>query len=201
VIEAGSSVALKEWAAIEDALASGRLSVLVRKGGIYEKRGGFEVEHRGFWIFPTGWHQNEHELAPAFRSHLGETPRFAPGTIPLRVWCAVEEAWCVDDLSALQRMGDLQPFTDDTLKSRFEYRGRPYLHVVLVRAHVLPEPRAIPNTAAYDGCVSWVALESPVCAEGARPVLSDDDFAALRREVLARLGDAASSPVLRRDGE
>jgi hypothetical protein len=200
-METGSAVALKEWAAIEDALASGRLSVLVRKGGIYEKCGGFEVEHRGFWIFPTGWHQNEHELAPAFRGHLGETPRFAPGTIPLRVWCTVEEAWRVEDLDALQRLGDIQPFTDNTLKSRFEYRGRPYLHVVLVRAYVLTEPHPIPNTAAYDGCVSWVALESPVSAEAARPVRSDDDFAAIRREVQARLGDAASSPVLRRDNE
>jgi len=199
-METGNDVALKEWAAIEDALASGRPSVLVRKGGIYEKRGGFEVEHRGFWIFPTGWHQNEHELAPAFRGHLGETPRFAPDTIPLRVWCAVEEAWRVEDLDALQRLGDLQPFAPDTLKSRFEYRGRPYLHVVLVRAHVLPEPRAIPNTAAYDGCVSWVKLETAISAEKARPVLPDDGFAAVRRDVLARLGDAITSPIVR-DGE
>ncbi|HEX8904347.1 MAG TPA: DUF1802 family protein [Longimicrobiaceae bacterium] len=188
-----SDVALKEWAAIEDALASGRVSVLVRKGGIYEKRGGFEVEHRGFWIFPTGWHQNEHELAPAFRGHLGETPRFAPDTIPLRVWCAVEAAWRVEDLAALQRLGELQPFTADTLKSRFEYRGRPYLHVVLVRAHVLGEPRSIPNTAGYDGCVSWVLLDHPVSAAGARPALSGDDFAAIRGEVLARLGDAVAA--------
>ena len=189
-METRSDVALKEWAAIEDALASGRVSVLVRKGGIYEKRGGFEVEHRGFWIFPTGWHQNEHELAPAFRGHLGETPRFSPDTLPLRVWCAVEEAWRVEDLAALQRLGELQPFTADTLASRFEYRGKPYLHVILVRAHVLPEPRIIPHTAAYEGCVSWVQLDEPVSAEDASPALSDDDFAAVRREVLARLGDA-----------
>ncbi|HSU12870.1 DUF1802 family protein [Longimicrobium sp.] len=194
-------VALKEWAAIEDALASGRLSVLVRKGGIHEKRGGFEVEHRGFWIFPTGWHQNEHELSPAFRGHLGDTPRFAPDTIPLRVWCAVEDAWRVEDLDALKRLADLQPFTDETLESRFEYRGKPYLHVVLVRAHVLAEPRAIPNTAAYEGCVSWLKLDEPVSAAPAFPALPDAPFAALRREVLARLGDAAASPIPRRDGE
>ena len=35
--------ALKEWAAVEHALAEGRITLLVRKGGIYEKRGGFEV--------------------------------------------------------------------------------------------------------------------------------------------------------------
>lgn len=128
-----NDVALKEWAAIEDALAGGRLSVLVRKGGIHEKRGDFEVEHRAFWIFPTGWHQNEHELSPAFRAHLGDTPRFAPGEIPLRLHCVVEDALRVESLAALERLGELQPFTAETLRARFEYRGRPYLHVLIVR--------------------------------------------------------------------
>jgi hypothetical protein len=184
----GDDVALKEWAAIEDALAGGRLSVLVRKGGIYEKRGGFEVENRAFWIFPTGWHQNEPELSPAFRAHLGETPRFAPNEIPLRVHCVVEDALRVENLDALLRLGDLQPFSADTLRSRFEYRGRPYLHVLIVRAHVLEEPRVIATTAGYEGCVSWVRLDAPVPADDARPVIDDAEFATLRAAVLDRLG-------------
>lgn len=194
-MENESAVALKEWAAIEDALAGGRLSVLVRKGGIYEKRGGFEVEHRGFWIFPTGWHQNEHELLPAFRGHLGDTPRFPAGQVALRVFCTVEASWRVEDLAALQRLGDLQPFSPETLKARFEYRGKPYLHVILVRAHATPEPRVVPNTAAYEGCVSWVQLESPLETAGAPPVVDPDAFADLRRELLARLGDAVGTTV------
>jgi len=187
-VRAENDVALKEWAAIEDALAGGRLSVLVRKGGIYEKRGGFEVENREFWIFPTGWHQNESELSAAFREHLGDTPRFAPGEIPLRVHCVVEDALKVESLDALLRLGDLQPFSADTLRSRFEYRGRPWLHVLIVRAHVLSEPRVIANTAAYEGCVSWVRLDAPVPTTGARPALDDAKFARIRAEVLARLG-------------
>jgi hypothetical protein len=185
-----SRVALKEWAAIEDALAHGRLTVLVRKGGIYEKRGDFQVEHRGFWIFPTGWHQNESELSPAFLEHLGDTPRFAPDRVPLRVRCVVEDALRVESLDALERLGDAQPFTAETLRSRFAYRGKPYLHVLVVRAHVLPAPRVVPNTAAYEGCVSWVALEEEVSAEGTVPAMTDDAFAAARHEVLRRLGTA-----------
>ena len=181
-------VALKEWAAIEDALANGRLTVLVRKGGIYEKRGDFQVEHRDFWIFPTGWHQNESELSPVFREHLGDTPRFAPGQVPLRVRCAVEDALRVESLEALERLGDEQPFAVETLRSRFAYRGKPYLHVLVVRAHVLAAPRVVPNTAAYEGCVSWVELEEDVSAEGAVPAMTDEAFAAARGEVLRRLG-------------
>lgn len=195
-METVSAVALKEWAAIEDALAGGRLSVLVRKGGIYEKRGGFEVEHRGFWIFPTGWHQNEHELSPAFRGHLGDTPRFPADHIALRVFCTVEHAWRVEDLAALERLGELQPFSPETLKARFEYRGKPYLHVILVRAHVLPEPRLVANTAAYEGCISWVQLDAALPAANATPALDDAAFDALRREVMARLGQTAPLPEM-----
>lgn len=195
MMEHESAISLKEWAAIEDALAGGRLSVLVRKGGIHEKRGGFEVEHRGFWIFPTGWHQNEHELLPLFRGHLGDTPRFPENQIALRVFCTVEDSWRVEDLDALQRLGDLQPLSDETLKSRFEYRGKPYLHVILVRAHVLPAPRIVPNTAAYEGCISWVTLDQPLETSAATPALDAAAFAALRAEVLARLGDAVTPPV------
>jgi hypothetical protein len=189
-VRAETDVALKEWAAIEDALAGGRLSTLVRKGGIQEKRGGFEVENREFWIFPTGWHQNEHELSPAFRAHLGETPRFAPGEIPLRVHCVVEDALRVESLDALQRLGDLQPFSADTLRSRFEYRGKPWLHVLIVRAYLLAEPHVIPNTASYEGCVSWVHLDAPIPTEGAVPVLDDDSFRQLCATVRERLGSA-----------
>jgi hypothetical protein len=186
-VRAENDVALKEWAAIEDALAGGRLSVLVRKGGIYEKRGDFEVENRAFWIFPTGWHQNEHELSPAFRAHLGDTPRFPPGEIPLRVHCVVEDAIRVESLEALQRLGDLQPFSADTLRSRFEYRGKHYLHVLVVRAHVLPQPRIIPNTAGYDGCVSWVRLDAPTSTDSAVPAVDAAEFARIRSAVLDRL--------------
>jgi hypothetical protein len=98
----------------------------------------------------------------------------------------------VEDLAALERLGDLQPFSPETLKSRFEYRGKPYLHVILVRAHALPEPLIIPNTPAYEGCVSWVTLDTPVTTAAAAPVLDDDAFARIRREVETLLRSAAS---------
>lgn len=182
--------ALKEWAAIEDALAQGRLAVLVRKGGIAERRGDFEVEHRGFWLFPTGWHQNEHELTDAVRGHLGDTPRFPPGEVPLRVFAEVVDAHRVEDLDAALRLEGLHALAQATVRDRFHYRGRPYLHVIVVRARVLPAPHAIRNTPAYDGCVSWVRLDAPVSPADAVPALSDDALEAIRAEVRARLGKA-----------
>lgn len=190
-METESRSALKEWAAVEDALAAGRLTALVRKGGIYEKRGGFEVEHRAFWIYPTGWHQNERELRPEVLEHLGDTPRWAPGDIPFRLYCVVEDALRVENLAALERLGALQPFTGETLRARFEYRGKPYLHVLIVRAHRLTAPHVVANTPAYEGCVSWVELDDALPTAGARPVLSDAEFQQARGEILSRLGTDA----------
>jgi len=188
-MEAENRSALKEWAAVEDALAMGHLTVLVRKGGIHEKRGDFQVEHREFWIYPTGWHQNESELRREIVEHLGDVPRFAPEEIPFRLYCVVEDALRVESVDALLRLGEVQPLTDDTLRSRFEYRGKPYLHVLIVRAFRLPHPVVVHNTPAYEGCVSWVELDHALRTRDAQPVMMDAQFARARREVLERLGE------------
>ena len=65
--------ALKEWDAQAQALTTGQTAVIVRKGGIMETHGGFEVAHRGFWLYPTFLHQNPAELRPAFLPLLRST--------------------------------------------------------------------------------------------------------------------------------
>ena len=49
--------AFKEWAVICEALGSGRQSIILRKGGIHEGRGGFEFSHQEFALFPTRFHE------------------------------------------------------------------------------------------------------------------------------------------------
>src|SRR5271154_4893658 len=63
------AVALKEWATVCRALESGRQILLLRKGGIYEAAGEFELEHRRFLLFPTFLHQNLAMLKPV--EHTG----------------------------------------------------------------------------------------------------------------------------------
>ena len=59
-----NTVAFKEWAAVCDALAAGRKTIILRKGGIHEGRDGFRVAHREFWLFPTHFHQSSDSLIP-----------------------------------------------------------------------------------------------------------------------------------------
>src|SRR4051812_17437412 len=63
---------LKEWATVCHALEAGRQVVLLRKGGIYESAGEFEVENREFLLFPTFLHQNLRMLKP--EAHAGFEP-------------------------------------------------------------------------------------------------------------------------------
>ncbi len=183
--------ALKEWAAIEQALATGQVSLLLRKGGIWEKREGFEVEHREFWIFPTLYHQNPDELAPHLHWLLEAARALHPGLNQVRIslYVTVEDALRVESPEALQRLEGLHPLAQPTVEARFAYRNRPYLHALLVRAYRTPEPYLLPNTLGYEGCISWVELDEALATHGALPVLADAEFAARRAEILDRLGE------------
>ncbi|AIH85796.1 hypothetical protein IU15_12865, partial [Mycobacterium tuberculosis] len=61
--------ALKEWSAAVHALLDGRQTVLLRKGGIGEKR--FEVAAHEFLLFPTVAHSHAERVRPEHRDLLG----------------------------------------------------------------------------------------------------------------------------------
>src|SRR5262249_58265871 len=60
--------ALKEWGAAVHALLEGRQLVLLRKGGIGEKR--FELAAREFLLFPTVAHSHAQRVRPEHRDLL-----------------------------------------------------------------------------------------------------------------------------------
>lgn len=178
--------ALKEWDAQVSALLDGRHALLVRKGGIVEPRGGFEVEHREFLLYPTFLHQNAGELRPEHADLLRDDP--SPGRVRLGALATVERVWKVEDERLARALEPHQALTADALSRRFAYRARPWVHALLLRVRALPEPAVLPETPAYAGCVSWVPLEEPVSVAGATPVLDDAAVAAVRRELEALLG-------------
>jgi len=186
-----SRQALKEWAAIEQLLGAGELSLLLRKGGLWERRDGFEMEHRHFWLFPTLYHQNDHELRPqlAWALEAAEAAHPGPELVRLEHFAVVTDAFRVDDLPTLRAIAPGQALTEDTVESRFHYRNRPYLHALLLRVYRLPDPRIIANTMDYEGCISWVTLDDPLETVAAQPVLTNEQFSAIRSELLSHLAD------------
>jgi len=166
--------ALKEWAVICDALAAGRQAILFRKGGIHEGPDGFRPEHSGFWLFPTGFHQSVDGVRPEFRvaaAGILQQPR-EPGLIPLQFFSTIRSVHWIEEESHLAK---LQPFhvqTEEALARRFHYR-RPGVFVLVVETRQLPEPVIVPNDPRYDGCHSWVMLNSPQPVDRLLPVRED----------------------------
>ena len=98
--------ALKEWAVICRALAEGKQSLLLRKGGIAEPGGDFAVEHTRFWLMPTYTHQQRAGIADTALPLLeaAEADRPAAGVLRLTHWAEVTGMYQVRELgTALER--------------------------------------------------------------------------------------------------
>lgn len=181
-----NSIAFKEWAVVCAALADGRQSLIVRKGGIQEGPRGFEVEHREFWLFPTYLHENPDAIVDEDRPLLdrAQAERPAADEVHLGLYAVVEDVVLVTDESLLPRLTGLHIWSHRTLSDRFHYR-RPGLFVLTVRMFRLPRPIVIPNSPHFDGCRTWVDLPSdpPLPTDGLFPVLSDAEFDRQRERV------------------
>ena len=190
----GTSAALKEWAIVCRALADGRQTLLIRKGGILEVKDGFEVTHRRFWLFPTYVHQKATDLIPAVHGEFQklQSALSSPGGIPLQLYATVTDAVQVTELECLRRLEGQHILSWDCISSRFHYRNRPGVHVLILRVHRRLEPVLLENKPWYDGCVSWVDLDRSVSPEGCVPILSDADFDARRTDIRTRLGYAGT---------
>lgn len=170
-------IAFKEWAAVCAALADGRQTLLVRKGGIQEEAGRFRPDYDAFWLYPTRFHQSADELRPAAHELLDTLPDRQPpaGQIAFREFCRVAEIRYLDRADQLADLEDLQILAPETLRQRFDYRT-PGLYVLLVRVFRQEPPQIVPETPACAGCRTWVELDEELPLDAVQPVLTDDDF-------------------------
>lgn len=168
---------LQEWAVVCRALAEGRLTLTVRKGGIHERGGGlFALEQQRFALMPTHLHQDASRVLPAFAGDYFAAAQHdpAPGSIAIACWAEAVHIWKGTELERVQELGEELLWSRDELARRFAYRDQPWLYVVALRIHRLPQPFVIPDHPAYAGCRSWIPLKAPVPLAGSQPVLADD---------------------------
>lgn len=185
------AIALKEWAVVCDLLSSGRLAILLRKGGI-EERGGpgaFELEHPRFALYPSFEHQKPAMIKPAFHD-LMRVQR-EPEHVTLSTIGEAARIWQVPSREAFDRLDDLHPWTAEQIDMRFNYRPHNPLYLLAVRCYRLANPRTIENRVEYTGCKSWVTLaaEDAVDDAGATAVMDDLAFCDLVDRI-----DAAFNP-------
>ncbi len=180
-------VALKEWAVVCDALDSGRQIILLRKGGIQEAAGGFELEHPQFLLFPTYLHQNAQMLKPGAAAGV-EPQTQEPSTITIAQAGEVTDIVRLHSRAQMRAIDAEHVWADPLIDMRFNYRPWNPLYLLLVRAYRLSQSFVTPNTPAYAGCKSWVPLERVIPCDGSEAVLDDTRYAARRNGILTAVG-------------
>jgi hypothetical protein len=168
-------LACKEWASVCAALASGRQSLLLRKGGIAEPTGDFQVQAKWFWLYPTYVHQQQNQLRETQWLETGEMFKPHEKKILFFHLAEVVETFQLTKFDILEKLEPFHVLSKDCVSSRFAYRT-PGLTVMLVKIHKVVTPVEIDETPFYLGCKSWVNLVDPLAVSATSPVLYPEDF-------------------------
>lgn len=178
-----SPIGFKEWQVVCEALASGRQSIILRKGGIHEGRQGFSFAHESFFLFPTRFHALEDQVREGSVKVL---PEWQVGE-EIRVTHHATALWAIT-LTDWKEVASLEPlhiYSEATVRDRFDWQGKGMasgsIHVALVRVTELAQPWVFPYEKSFGGCRSWINLPTPPpdWEQSARPVLSDEAFSTL----------------------
>lgn len=179
-------VGLKEWAVVCRALASGRQMVLLRKGGIYESAGEFEVEHRQFLLFPAFEHQKAKMLKEEARGDV-QAVTAEPTEVTIDSAGVISDVIPVVSRKQIDAIDAEHIWAPPLIDMRFDYRPENPLYLLLVRTYRLRQSVTIANTPAYAGCKSWVPLDHPIATGDAMPVIDDVKYEHRRKTILDKI--------------
>jgi len=181
-----SKIAFKEWAVVVNALAQGKQSIILRKGGIQEKNNEFKAEHEEFFLFPTYEHQERADLKPVFHSDLDWIIRnhAEENTVPIRYYAHAEKIFRISDKDLLPKISPFHIWSDNEIEKRFNYGKEEGICLILVRVFELLFPHVVSVSPKYAGCKSWVELEKPLAVRDPIPRISDLSFEAIQDQII-----------------
>ena len=162
-----TTLALKEWGAVVHALLDGRQTVLLRKGGIREKR--FDVASDHFVLFPTVAHAHAERVRPGHDDVLTAGAADVDedgGRFTVRAGVELVDVIATDDADAVAALHDLHIWRPEHIAERLAFRPKHQLQVLVVNAVALDTPVTLERTPEYGGCSSWVDLPLAWAGEG-----------------------------------
>ena len=169
--------AFKEWAVVCRALALGRQTLILRKGGIAEGPGGFEVTDRQFFLFPTYLHQAAESVIPEWREALEACATDpTPGRVVISHYCVVASWLKMTSLDKLRALEGLHIWSDEIVAERFHRWSQESVVAMMVRVYALRRPVVLDCMKEYAGCKSWITLAEQISLAEVRPVLDDTVF-------------------------
>ena len=180
------SWALKEWAIAVDALLSGDLILLVRKGGIREVRQSFELPSNRFLLFPTYEHQKLEALRPPYGAQL--MPQAVPKVgdpVAIGGWAQITHQLLLQGSSLVDDLSPFHIWADSWLTERLAWKPERPAYGLMLRVHRFSNPVAIPYDNRYGGCRSWVSMDFPESLPTSTPVLPIATYEALAERIQA----------------
>ncbi len=184
------NIGFKEWALVCGALATGRQSIILRKGGIAEGREGFRFKHADFLLFPTLFHEQVSKLKLPSGTAL---PALPDGMHSLTHRVFVEWTRELTDWPSIERLAPFHIWTDQVVRERYEYENRLSVSLAFIRVHRLKEPLVFPDAPNYGGCRSWVNVPELPETDPGEPVLDETAHRQAETAVLAALGDQSKA--------
>lgn len=182
-----SSVAFKEWGVICEALARGRQTIILRKGGIHEGRAGFRVSHAQFWLLPTRFHAAPDALTTdALPLLAAAEDAAAEGVFRVQYFATVEQVIEIATEQHALTLAGLHVWSEATVRQRFHYK-QPGLYCLVIRMSKSAVVHEVADTPQIAGCRSWVDLPHALSTEGLQPVIEDAAHAAMVEQVRDRL--------------
>jgi hypothetical protein len=169
--------ALKEWQVAVEALERGETILLLRKGGIREVGGRFQVAHDRVLLYPTFEHQQPDLLKPAYAAQVQPVRSgWHPDNVRIGSWAIITDTLQVTQSTQLAALLPFHIWNERFVTERFAWKPSQPLYVLLLRVFRLATPHQIPYDARYGGCKSWIELMHPIALNDATPVLSEAAF-------------------------
>ncbi|HEY3330741.1 MAG TPA: DUF1802 family protein [Capsulimonadaceae bacterium] len=185
------SIALKEWAVVQRAMLENHQILLLRKGGLIEESGEFDLKARDFLILPTFIHETERagDVQPCFLDWLRdeEAKRPAPNRIRFEAACHVTDIVRAESRDALKKLAPQHIWSDQFIDGRYDWEPYKPVFALICRAYRLESPVTVPFEDEYGGCKSWIELREPISTLGAVPAMIGDDEYAKRADLTAAM--------------
>jgi len=174
-------IGYKEWSLVCEALGAGAQTILLRKGGISEAKGGFAYSYPEFYLLPTLFHQQE--LSVNWRS-THEPARTESGAWIIRYKAEMISKIVLKDWDQVLALRPYHIWKESVLQERFAYKESHQIHFALIRVKKCSSPILLPDTPALGGCKSWLECEDQKDQqEAAEPVINEEEFRIIRKEL------------------
>lgn len=164
-------LAFKEWSYIVTALGKGKQSIILRKGGISEENGDFELKGKDFLLFPTLFHQAEQMIKPQWLPFLKQVQYHeASDKVRIKYYAKVVDAKMLTDWDQVKKLDQFHAWNEDIIKERFT-RWENKIQLLVIQVFELGAAQDIILKPEYEGCKSWIEMDDEIDLIG-RPILN-----------------------------